>query len=62
MNKSESVTDDLNKYINASWINSATKERAFIAAQAPNVNMIPAFWQMIIEQKVSLIVMICRTQ
>jgi protein tyrosine phosphatase len=44
MNKSESVTDDLNKYINASWINSATKERAFIAAQAPNVNMIPAFW------------------
>ena len=26
MNKDEQVTDDLNKYINASWINSATQK------------------------------------
>jgi len=44
MGKSDTEEKDLKKYINASWINSATKKKAFIAAQAPTVTSIPAFW------------------
>lgn len=44
MAQDDSKKVDLQKYINASWINSATKKNAFIASQAPIVSTIPAFW------------------
>ena len=44
-------------YINASWISG----RQFIATQGPQPNTIAHFLQMIVEQKVEAIVMLCKT-
>ena len=45
-------------YVNASYISGYTKERQFIAAQAPLNETLHEFWQMVYEQDVSLILMI----
>ena len=44
-------------YINASWISG----RQFIATQGPLPGTIAHFLQMIVEQKVEAIVMLCKT-
>ena len=44
-------------YINASWIS----DKQFIATQGPLPGTIAHFLQMIVEQKVEAIVMLCKT-
>ena len=48
-------TNDLDDdYINASWIKTAEKFH-FIAAQGPLPQTVPHFWQMVAENKVTVI-------
>ncbi|XP_059088372.1 uncharacterized protein LOC131884562 isoform X2 [Tigriopus californicus] len=47
-------------YVNASWIRNHQGERRFIATQGPLPETRQAFWQMILDYKVSLIVMVTR--
>ena len=54
------IEDD--DYINASWIkeeNNGLTENLLIASQGPLPNTIVHFLQMIVEQKVEVIVMLC---
>lgn len=57
-----SVSLDINQddYINASWIKSPFdfEKRYYIAAQAPTVQTMHAWWKMIWEQKIEIIVML----
>lgn len=49
-------------YVNGSYINVPIKkygERAFIAASAPVEKSLPNFWEMIFQNKVTLIIMLC---
>lgn len=52
---------ELNKYFNANYINSnvLSSGPAFIASQSPNFHSISHFWQMVWEDNVKLIVMLC---
>ena len=54
-----SLKEDIDgeNYINASWI----KGEQIIASQGPLPNTIVHFLQMIIEQKIDAIVMLCKT-
>ena len=57
----EKVIED-DDYINASWINGENNgltENLLIASQGPLPNTIVHFLQMIVEQKVEVIVMLC---
>ena len=57
----EKVIED-DDYINASWINKENNgltENILIASQGPLPNTIVHFSQMIVEQKVEVIVMLC---
>ena len=47
-------------YINASFIPGFHQSDLFIAAQAPKPNTVDDFWQLILEQRVSTIVMLTR--
>ncbi|KAJ1361719.1 hypothetical protein KIN20_021044 [Parelaphostrongylus tenuis] len=49
-----------NGYINASFINLPRGQMRFIAAQAPLASTLEEWWKMIDEQKVDLIVMLCK--
>ena len=54
------IEDD--DYINASWINEENNgltEKLLIASQGPLPNTIVHFLQMIVEQKVEVVVMLC---
>lgn len=58
------VEDDLgsNVYVNGSYINIPIKnggERAFIAASAPVEKSLNNFWEMIYQNKVTLVIMLC---
>lgn len=46
-------------YINASHINTCLDRKLIVAAMAPNKRTIGSFWQMIFEQNVRLIIMLC---
>mmetsp|Transcript_18730 Transcript_18730/g.17857 ORF Transcript_18730/g.17857 Transcript_18730/m.17857 type:complete len:157 (+) Transcript_18730:391-861(+) len=58
--------DNFYHYINASYINTSINgekgKQALIAAMAPKENTIEDFWQMVIENKVGLISMVCKEQ
>ena len=60
-NENEHIEPALRTYINASLINSLVRgvPPAFIASQGPSESTISRFWQMVWEQKVPLIVMLC---
>lgn len=45
-------------YINASWLEGPTSERGYIAAQGPVPNAFAAFWSMIWENDIKVIVML----
>lgn len=47
-------------YVNASWIRDHSGERRFIATQGPLPETRQAFWQMILDQNVKLIVMVTK--
>ena len=50
------------KYINACYVNGLVRnysEKSFIACSAPRPKIISKFWQMIWDNKVKLIVMLC---
>ena len=50
------------KYINACYVNGLVRnysEKSFIACSAPKPSTIPKFWQMVWENKIKLIVMLC---
>lgn len=51
----QSVTD----YVNACYVNSCLDQNTLIAAMAPTVRAIPMFWQMVFENNVGLIMMLC---
>ena len=44
-------------YINANYIDSSEKTRAYIATQGPMAETFALFWRMVFEQKVNVIVM-----
>uniref|UniRef100_A0A1X7TQU1 protein-tyrosine-phosphatase n=1 Tax=Amphimedon queenslandica TaxID=400682 RepID=A0A1X7TQU1_AMPQE len=50
---------EANGYINASYLNGYREKRAFIIAQSPMENTVRDFWKMILDYKVSAIVMLC---
>ena len=52
-------SNTLNDYINASYINTVLQNKLIIAASAPIKKTIPDFLQMIMENKVTLIMMMC---
>eukprot|EP00092_Neocalanus_flemingeri_P029739 GFUD01032287.1.p1 GENE.GFUD01032287.1~~GFUD01032287.1.p1 ORF type:complete len:263 (-),score=84.71 GFUD01032287.1:162-869(-) len=47
-------------YINASWVNFDGIDQRILAVQAPKRDMFSGFWQLVVDQNVSLIVMITR--
>ena len=47
-------------YINASLIEFPGYAQQFLAVQAPKPNMFDGFWQLVVEQNVTVIVMITR--
>jgi protein tyrosine phosphatase len=47
------------EYINASYMNGYREKRTFIIAQSPMENTVRNFWKMIMDHKVSAIVMLC---
>ncbi|CAC5380710.1 unnamed protein product [Mytilus coruscus] len=49
-------------YINASYIDSYDKERAYIASQGPKNNTLRDFWHMIWQEKVCKIVMVTKLE
>ncbi|XP_019851757.1 PREDICTED: receptor-type tyrosine-protein phosphatase epsilon-like [Amphimedon queenslandica] len=48
-----------NGYINASYLSGYREKKAFIIAQSPMENTARDFWKMIVDYKVSAIVMLC---
>ena len=55
------ATDCYDDYVNASWIKTAGSND-FIAAQAPLPLTVPDFWQMIAENKVTVIFALTRIE
>lgn len=49
-------------YINANWVKGFEADREFIATQGPKAETARHFWEMVIEQKVKVIVMLCKLQ
>ena len=56
IDNTNSLVDD---YVNASYINSVLHKKFLIAASAPTKNTVTDFLQMIIENKVTLIIKVC---
>ncbi|CAC5380713.1 PTPRT [Mytilus coruscus] len=54
--------DTKSDYINASFIDSYEKEKAYIASQGPKKNTIRDFWHMIWQEKVNKIVMVTKLE
>ena len=52
------LTGETSDYINASYIDSYTQKRMFIATQGPLEHTVPQFWSMVVSTKASLIVML----
>ena len=52
------LTGEISDYINASYIDSYTRRRAFIATQGPLEHTVPQFWSMVVSTRASLIVML----
>ena len=52
----EPINGGATDYINASWINGQ------IAAQGPLPNTVPHFLQMLLEQKIQLLIMLTKTE
>eukprot|EP00092_Neocalanus_flemingeri_P013363 GFUD01014407.1.p1 GENE.GFUD01014407.1~~GFUD01014407.1.p1 ORF type:complete len:362 (+),score=127.59 GFUD01014407.1:1586-2671(+) len=57
---SEPTGSPKSNYINASWVNFEDFDQQILAVQAPKKNMVSGFWQMVIDNKVSTIVMITK--
>jgi protein tyrosine phosphatase len=51
-------------YVNANFVDSALKQgdRKMIAAQGPLEETVEAFWRMVLQEKVKLIVSVCKLQ
>jgi len=48
-------------YINASYVNSPLgADRKFIACQGPKSNTVEHFWRMVVQERVTLIVCVCK--
>eukprot|EP00095_Tigriopus_kingsejongensis_P006720 maker-scaffold25_size650667-snap-gene-5.35 protein:Tk06720 transcript:maker-scaffold25_size650667-snap-gene-5.35-mRNA-1 annotation:"receptor-type tyrosine-protein phosphatase eta-like" len=47
-------------YVNASWVENHESHRVFIAAQGPLPHTCQAFWQMILDHDIGLVVMLTR--
>ena len=52
------LTGETSDYINASYIDSFTQRRAFIATQGPLEHTVPQFWSMVFSTQASVIVML----
>ncbi|XP_041346852.1 receptor-type tyrosine-protein phosphatase epsilon-like, partial [Gigantopelta aegis] len=49
-------------YVHASFLNGYREKKAFIIAQSPMENTSRDFWKMIMDYKVSAIVMLCKLE
>ncbi|XP_052059394.1 receptor-type tyrosine-protein phosphatase mu-like isoform X2 [Mytilus californianus] len=56
------VGDTKHDYINASYIDSYDKEKAYIASQGPKKNTVRDFWHMVWQEKTGKIVMVTQLQ
>ncbi|XP_052105306.1 receptor-type tyrosine-protein phosphatase F-like [Mytilus californianus] len=56
------VGDTKHEYINASYITSYYKEKAYIASQGPKKNTVKDFWHMIWQEQVGKIVMVTQLE
>ncbi|XP_052059524.1 receptor-type tyrosine-protein phosphatase epsilon-like [Mytilus californianus] len=54
--------DTKHDYINASYIDSYNKEKAYIATQGPKTNTLRDFWQMVWQEKVCKIAMVTKVE
>lgn len=54
------TTDNPNGYINASHIIHEDCSLKYIAAQAPLCTTVMDFWQMVLENDISIIAMLCK--
>lgn len=49
-------------YINATWIQNITLQSRYIVAQGPMSQTVEHFWQMVLDYKIQLIIMLTRTK
>jgi hypothetical protein len=49
------------KYIHANWIEATNGERRFICTQGPLAQTTEDFWNLVIQEKVEAVVMLCNT-
>ncbi|XP_030851934.1 receptor-type tyrosine-protein phosphatase epsilon isoform X2 [Strongylocentrotus purpuratus] len=59
----EVIDDDpYSDYINASYIDSFTREKAYIASQGPKKNTVDDFWRMIWQEKIRVVSMVTKLE
>lgn len=52
---------DTQRYIHANWVTDIDGERRFICTQGPMKHTVDDFWQMIAQERIDAIVMLCET-